>query len=217
MEAAFLKFKRQRKELVDSLYEKGIRDERVLAAINSVPRHKFINSALHMRAYEDTALPIELGQTISQPFTVAVQTEMLEVQPGSKILEIGTGSGYQAAVLCEMGAEVYSVERHRGLYERSRSLLEGLGYRATLKCDDGTLGWSAYAPYDGIVVTAGAPLIPNNLKKQLALGGRLVIPVGDSEKQLMYRIVRTSEDEFQEERFEHFRFVPLIGKKGWEE
>lgn len=212
-----MKFKRQRKELVDSLYEKGIRDERVLAAINSVPRHKFINSALHMRAYEDTALPIELGQTISQPFTVAVQTEMLEVQPGSKILEIGTGSGYQAAVLCEMGAEVYSVERHRGLYERSRSLLEGLGYRATLKCDDGTLGWSAYAPYDGIVVTAGAPLIPNNLKKQLALGGRLVIPVGDSEKQLMYRIVRTSEDEFQEERFEHFRFVPLIGKKGWEE
>lgn len=212
-----MKFKRQRQELVDSLYEKGIRDKLVLSAINSVPRHNFIDSALHRRAYEDTALPIELGQTISQPFTVAVQTEMLEIKPGNKVLEIGTGSGYQAAVLCEMGAEVYSVERHRGLYERARSLLGELGYRATLKCDDGTLGWSAYAPYDGIIVTAGAPLIPDNLKRQLSIGGRLVIPVGDSEKQLMYRIVRISEDEFEEERFEHFRFVPLIGKKGWGE
>ena len=212
-----MKFKRQRQGLVNSLYEKGIRDELVLSAINSVPRHKFIDSALHMRAYEDTALPIELGQTISQPFTVAVKTEMLELKPGDKVLEIGTGSGYQAAVLCEMGAEVYSVERHRGLYERSRTLLADLGYRATLKCDDGTLGWSAYAPYNAIIVTAGAPLIPNNLKQQLSNGGRLVIPVGDSEKQLMYRIVRVSEDEFEEERFEHFRFVPLIGKKGWGE
>lgn len=212
-----MKFKRQRQELVNSLYEKGIRDELVLAAINSVPRHEFIDSALHRRAYEDTALPIELGQTISQPFTVAVQTEMLELKPGNKVLEIGTGSGYQAAVLCEIGAEVFSVERHRGLYERARTLLGELGYRTTLKCDDGTLGWSAYSPYDGIIVTAGAPLIPDNLKKQLAIGGRLVIPVGDSEKQLMYRIVRVSEDEFEEERFEHFRFVPLIGKKGWDE
>ncbi len=217
MEGAVLKFKRQRQELVNSLYEKGIRDERALTAINMVPRHKFIDSALHRRAYEDTALPIELGQTISQPFTVAVQTQMLEVKPGAKILEIGTGSGYQAAVLCEMGADVYSVERHRGLYERARFLLEELGYRPTLKCDDGTLGWSAYAPYDGIVVTAGAPLIPDNLKQQLTIGGRLVIPVGDSEKQHMYRIKRLSETEFEEERFEHFRFVPLIGKKGWEE
>lgn len=212
-----MKFKRQRLELVNSLYDKGIRDERVLAAINAVPRHKFIDSALHMRAYEDTALPIELGQTISQPFTVAIQTQMLEVKPGSKILEIGTGSGYQSAVLCEMGAEVYSVERHRGLYERARSLLKDLGYRATLKCDDGTLGWSAYAPYDGIVVTAGAPLVPDNLKQQLSIGGRLVIPVGDSDKQLMYRIQRSSENNFDEERYEHFRFVPLIGKKGWNE
>lgn len=217
MEGVVLKFKRQRQELVNSLYEKGIHDKRVLTAINSVPRHKFIDSALHRRAYEDTALPIELGQTISQPFTVAIQTQMLEVGPGAKILEIGTGSGYQAAVLCEMGAEVYSVERHRGLYERARFLLKDLGYRPTLKCDDGTLGWSAYAPYDGIVVTAGAPLIPDNLKQQLAIGGKLVIPVGDSEKQHMYRITRRSETEFEEERFEHFRFVPLIGKKGWEE
>lgn len=217
VEKSGLKFRHRRQRLVDSLYEKGIRDERVLAAINAVPRHLFIDSALHSKAYEDTALPIALGQTISQPFTVAVQSEMLQVKRGDKVLEIGTGSGYQAAVLCEMGAAVYSIERHRGLYERARLILEELGYRAILKCGDGTLGWSAYAPYDGIVVTAGAPVIPDNLKQQLAIGGRLVIPVGDSEKQNMYRIIRESENKFIEEQYDHFRFVPLIGKKGWGE
>lgn len=210
-------FKKRRAKLVEELKRKGIGTESVLSAIGRVKRHKFVDTALQRRAYEDTALPIPLGQTISQPYTVARQTEMLEVNPGDKVLEIGTGSGYQAAVLCEMKAQVYSVERHRKLYERAKDTLAMLGYRAMLKCDDGTLGWSAYAPYDAVVVTAGAPVIPETLKAQLAIGGRLVIPVGGSEHQDMYRITRISEDEFREEQFANFKFVPLIGKKGWEE
>ncbi len=212
-----LKFKRRREALVDDLQKKGIQDANVLTAIEKVPRHLLVDSALQHRAYEDTALPIQLGQTISQPFTVARQTELLVVRPGDKILEIGTGSGYQCALLCELGARVYSVERHRGLYENAREMLSHMGYKPMLKCGDGTLGWSAYAPYDGIIVTAGAPVIPESLKKQLTIGGRLVIPVGDSEKQVMYRIIRLSEDSFKEESFSNFKFVPLIGKKGWEE
>lgn len=212
-----LKFKRHRKALVDELQEKGIQDANVLSAIDKVPRHLLVDSALQHRAYEDTALPIQLGQTISQPFTVARQTELLVVRPGDKILEVGTGSGYQCALLCEMGASVYSVERHRGLYEKAREMLAQMGYKAMLKCGDGTLGWSAYAPYDGIIVTAGAPVIPESLKQQLAIGGRLVIPVGNAEKQVMYRIIRLGEDSFKEESFANFKFVPLIGKKGWEE
>lgn len=212
-----LKFKRRRQALVDELYNKGIRDANVLTAIEKVPRHLLIDTALQNRAYEDTALPIQLGQTISQPFTVARQTELLMVKRGDKILEVGTGSGYQCSLLCEMGAQVYSVERHLDLYEKARAMLKLMGYRANLKCGDGTLGWSAYAPYDGIIVTAGAPVIPDNLKIQLSIGGRLVIPVGDAEKQAMIRIIRLSEEEFKEESFSDFKFVPLIGKKGWEE
>ena len=208
-------FNKRRKVLVDELASRGIRDERVLRAFDTVPRHIFIDTALSHRAYEDTALPIEMGQTISQPFTVAKQTELMEVEPGDKILEIGTGSGYQAAILCEMGARVFSVERHHMLYDRSREILNKLGYRPTLKCGDGTLGWSAYAPYMGIVVTAGAPVIPESLKAQLDVGGRLVVPVGDEEKQVMYRITRLVDDDFEEEKFSIFKFVPLIGRQGW--
>lgn len=208
-------FNKRRMALVEQLSKKGIRDERLLKALGEVKRHLFVDTALGNRAYEDTALPIEMGQTISQPFTVAKQTELLQVEPSDKVLEIGTGSGYQAAILCAMGAQVYSVERHQMLYERSREILQKLGYRTTLKCDDGTLGWSAYAPYNAIVVTAGAPVIPEALKKQLDLGGRLVVPVGDEEKQAMYRITRIDEDHFQEERFSIFKFVPLIGQQGW--
>lgn len=212
-----LKFKRRRERLVESLREKGIRDERLLSAIGRVPRHLMIDTALEERAYRDTALPIGQGQTISQPYTVACQTELLNVQPGDRILEVGTGSGYQAAILCEMGADVFSIERQEKLYERAREMLRTLGYEVMLKLGDGTMGWSAYSPYDSIVVTAGAPSIPEALVDQLAIGGRLVVPVGDAERQIMYRVTRVDEDEFEEERFDAFKFVPLIGRKGWQE
>lgn len=209
------RFVRPRQKLVDQLKEKGIKDERVLNAIGKIPRHKLIDTALHSKAYHDTALPIGMGQTISQPFTVAAQTELLAIQPGEKILEIGTGSGYQCMVLCELGADVYSVERHNELYHRAKDALRDFGYKAMLKVGDGTLGWSTYAPYDGIVVTAGAPVVPDDLVNQLNIGGRLVIPVGDNEKQVMLRIIRVSENEYEREELADFKFVPLIGEKGW--
>jgi len=203
-------------KLVKTIEEKGIKDQKVLQAVQSVPRHIFVDTAFENRAYEDSALPIGNGQTISQPYTVAAQTELLEVEKGDKILEIGTGSGYQAAILCQMGAEVYSVERHEKLYLNAKEILQELGYRPHLKLGDGTLGWSAYAPYDGIVVTAGAPVVPEDLKQQLKVGGKLVVPVGDQKSQVMIRITRTDEDEFKEERLSRFKFVPLIGEKGWD-
>ncbi|MDR9417959.1 protein-L-isoaspartate(D-aspartate) O-methyltransferase [Gracilimonas sp.] len=209
------RFVRPRKQLVELLRKKGIEDERVLRAIGKIPRHKLIDTALYPRAYKDTALPIGMGQTISQPFTVAAQTELLAVEQGDKILEIGTGSGYQCMILCELGAEVYSVERHKELYHRAKESLQDLGYKAMLKVGDGTLGWSAYAPYDGIVVTAGAPVVPDDLVQQLSIGGRLVIPVGDENRQAMHRITRVSENEYDREEMADFKFVPLIGEKGW--
>ncbi|MEX0857009.1 MAG: protein-L-isoaspartate(D-aspartate) O-methyltransferase [Balneolaceae bacterium] len=209
------RFVRPRKKLVEILREKGIEDERVLAAIGKIPRHKLIDTALHSKAYHDTALPIGMGQTISQPFTVAAQSELLAIEPGEKVLEIGTGSGYQCMVLCELGADVYSVERHSELYHRAKEALRDLGYKAMLKVGDGTLGWSTYAPYDGIVVTAGAPVVPDDLVSQLNIGGRLVIPVGDDQKQIMLRITRVGDNEYEREELANFKFVPLIGEKGW--
>ncbi len=211
------RFAKPRQRLVEQLMEKGIEDPLVLKAIGTLPRHTLIDTALHHRAYEDSALPIGLGQTISQPFTVAKQTELLGIQPGDKILEIGTGSGYQCMVLCELKAEVYSVERHNELYHRAKDALRALGYRPQLKCGDGTLGWSTYAPYHGIVVTAGAPVVPDDLIRQLHIGGRLIIPVGSSTEQSMLRITRVSEEEYRQEEYEGFKFVPLIGQKGWKE
>jgi len=211
------KFKQRRKRLVQTLAEKGIEDQRVLAAFNMVPRHMFVDTALQDRAYKDTALPIGKKQTISQPYTVARQTELLEVKPGEKVLEIGTGSGYQAAILCELGAEVYTIERHKELYKRAKSILRDLGYSIRFKLGDGTLGWSAYAPYDAIVVTAGAPVVPKDLVDQLSLNGRLVVPVGDDKRQEMIRIIKIRENEYEEERYSDFKFVPLIGKKGWQQ
>ena len=210
------KFLNRRKKLADQIQEKGIKDHRVLQAIEGIPRHVFVDSALENRAYEDSALPIGCGQTISQPYTVAAQTELLEVEKGDKILEIGTGSGYQAAILCFLGANVYSVERHEPLYLKSRKILKNLGYRPQLKCGDGTVGWSAYAPYDGIVVTAGAPIVPEDLISQLSVGGRLVVPVGNQKMQTMTRIIRTDEDSYEQEQHRQFKFVPLIGEKGWD-
>lgn len=212
-----LKFKQRRKKLVEELRKKGIEDERVLDAFNHVPRHTFVDTALEDRAYKDTALPIGMEQTISQPYTVARQTELLEVFPGEKVLEIGTGSGYQAAILCELGAEVYSVERHKELYEKARSTLRELGYPVQLKLGDGSLGWSAYAPYDAIVVTAGAPVVPDDLVNQLNVNGRLVVPVGDEKMQEMVRVRKVREDEYEEDHYRNFKFVPLVGEKGWKE
>ncbi len=208
------KYRHRRNKLVSGLKDKGITSGEVLSAIARIPRHEFVDTAFADRAYEDSALPIDMKQTISQPFTVAKQTEMLQLVPGEKVLEIGTGSGYQAAILLELGAEVYTVERHRLLYERAREILHRLDYRLMMKCGDGTEGWPAYAPYNGIVVTAGAPVVPEALVQQLSEGGRLVIPVGDETRQAMHRITREGDD-FHEEIFEDYKFVPLIGRSGW--
>ncbi len=210
------KFKQRRTRLVNTLAEKGIKDHRVLEAFSMVPRHLFVDTALQNRAYKDTALPIGKEQTISQPYTVARQTELLEVKPGEKVLEIGTGSGYQAAILCELGAEVYTVERHKELYEKARSTLKELGYSVRFKLGDGTLGWSAYDPYNAIVVTAGAPVVPDDLVEQLSINGRLVVPVGGENRQEMVRITKIREEEYEEEHFSDFKFVPLVGEKGWQ-
>jgi protein-L-isoaspartate(D-aspartate) O-methyltransferase len=211
------KFVSRRKRLAKQVKNKGISDPRVLHAIESIPRHIFVDSALENRAYEDSALPIGCGQTISQPYTVAAQTELLDVGEDDKVLEIGTGSGYQAAILCHMGADVYSIERHEPLYRKARETLNELGYRPQLKCGDGTKGWSAYAPYDKIIVTAGAPVVPQDLVSQLKTGGILIVPVGDQDVQTMTKITRTGEDSFKEEQLKQFKFVPLIGEKGWDQ
>ncbi|MDZ4698451.1 MAG: protein-L-isoaspartate(D-aspartate) O-methyltransferase [Rhodothermales bacterium] len=212
------KYDRLRARLVEDLRVKGIEDERVLAAIGRVPRHRFVEPAMQQRAYEDEALPIGLNQTISQPYTVAHQTLLIEPKRRDRILEIGTGSGYQAAVLCEMGAEVYSIERHQALHDRAKAILRELGYRVITKCGDGTLGWPAFAPYDKIVVTAGAAGVPEALLEQLAQpkgdtsGGCLVIPVGSADEQMMKRIYRTGEHTYRHEETNVFRFVPLVGE-----
>ncbi len=207
------KYERQKARLVEELREKGIDDERVLRAIGAVPRHKFVEQAFRQRAYEDEALPIGLKQTISQPFTVAYQTMMLDPQKNERVLEIGMGSGYQAAILCELGARVFSVERHEALYLRTKKLLNKLRYRVVSKCGDGTLGWPAFAPFDKILVTAGALGVPEELLYQLITpGGKLVIPVGDDNGQVMKEITRTGEDTFEEKNTKTFRFVPLIGE-----
>lgn len=207
------KFSRLRDRLVDEIREKGIHDERVLKAIGAVPRHLFVEQAFQHRAYEDEALPIGLKQTISQPFTVAYQTMLLNPKRNENVLEIGTGSGYQAAVLCEMGARVYSIERHEQLYHRAKKILSSLRYRVVSKCGDGTLGWPAFAPFDKILVTAGALGVPEEVLEQLKdPGGLLVIPVGDQEGQVMKHITRTGPTSYDEESTKSFRFVPLIGE-----
>lgn len=203
-----------RNKLVKKLAEKGIQDERVLAAIGRVPRHAFFENALLEHAYQDKAFPIGEGQTISQPYTVAFQTEKLEIRSGDKVLEIGTGSGYQACILLEMGARVYTIEYNRTLFERTRSFLPLLGYKPFFFYGDGSKGLPAKAPYDKIIVTAGAPVVPQALTDQLTDGGILVIPVGDREKQVMLRIRKMRGRLFTEE-FDNFAFVPLLGRDGW--
>lgn len=196
--------------MTDALRRRGINDEAVLAAMGAVPRHFFLEKAFEEHAYEDKPFPIGHQQTISQPFTVAYQTALLEVQSRDRILEIGTGSGYQAAILAALGARVYTVERQEALYSNAKNLLADLGFTA-VKCyfRDGTNGLPEYAPYDKILVTAGAPAVPEALKQQLMIGGKLVIPVGE-EVQYMYRITRLSPTEFKEEILDAFRFVPFL-------
>ncbi len=203
-----------RQKLVRKLAEKGIKDERILSAINRVPRHVFFENALLEHAYQDKAFPIGEGQTISQPYTVAFQTEKLELKPGDKVLEIGTGSGYQACILLEMGAKVYTIEYNRKLYELTRSFLPQLGYRPYFFYGDGSKGLPLKAPFNKIIVTAGAPVIPTALTDQLAEGGILIIPVGNREKQAMLRISKVN-GELVKEAFDNFAFVPLLGEAGW--
>ena len=211
------RFQKRRARLVEELRNKGIDDERVLAAIGTIPRHLFVDDALLHRAYNDEALPIGLKQTISQPFTVAYQSMMLAPRLHERILEIGTGSGYQAAVLCEMGARVFTIERLRVLYERTLIQLKQLGYNALCRYGDGTQGWEAVGPFDGIIVTAGARDAPEKLLEQLRMpedgspGGRMIIPIGGRTSQRMTRITRTGPDDYDREVTEGFRFVPLIG------
>ena len=213
------KYQHQRAQLARNLRSKGIEDERVLDAFATVPRHEFIEPALRNRAYADEALPIGMRQTISQPFTVAYQTMMLGVKPGDRVLEVGTGSGYQAAILCEMGVRVFTIERHKPLQERAKRLLGKLGYRIVARHGDGTQGWPAFAPYDGIIVTAGTAEVPSALLDQLRVasdkqaGGRLVIPLGGEEGQTMNRITRTGPDAYEREETHGFRFVPLVSEE----
>jgi len=203
-----------RNNLVKKLRLKGILDERVLAAIGKVPRHVFFDDALLNHAYEDKAFPIGEGQTISQPYTVAFQTEKLEIKLGDKVLEIGTGSGYQAAILIEMGANVYTIEFQRKLFERTKEFLPSIGYKPFFFFGDGSKGIPAKAPYNKIIVTAGAPIIPDALIEQLSDDGILIIPVGDREKQKMVRIIKKNGKLLKEE-FDNFAFVPLLGEQGW--
>ncbi len=199
-----------RKKLVDEIERKGITDRSVLEAIGKVPRHLFMESGFLNFAYRDQAFPIGAGQTISQPFTVAYQSQLLKVSSKSKILEIGTGSGYQAAVLLEMGAQVFTIERQRELYVKVQQFLPSIGYNPRFFYGDGYKGLPSYGPFDGIIVTAAAPYIPEDLKKQMKVGGRLVIPVNSENHQVMTVITRTGENEFEEQHFGNFSFVPML-------
>jgi len=207
--------KGMRKQLVKKLSEKGISDPNVLKALEKVPRHIFLDSAFVEHAYEDKAFPIGDGQTISQPYTVAMQSMLLQVKKGDKVLEIGTGSGYQSCVLLELGAKLYSIEYIKNLHEKAKKTLTGMGYNAHFFCGDGTLGLASYAPYDKIIVTAGAPYVPEKLIEQLNPGGILVIPVGDGKSQSMLRIIKQKDGSIIQEQHGDFRFVPLTGKDGW--
>ena len=212
-------YEKMRKKMVDSqLRSRGVRDERVLRAMEKIPRHLFVEEGLRDQAYSDHPLPIGERQTISQPYMVALMTEALSLGGTEKVLEVGTGSGYQAAVLAELADRVFSIERIAKMADRARRILGALRYSNVLiKVGDGTYGWKDEAPFDGIIVTAGAPKVPETLVAQLAVGGRLVIPVGDRFTQTLFRVVRRSEDpgDVEKEDLGGCRFVDLIGDHGW--
>ncbi len=205
------KHKGMRKALVEEVRKKGIVDIAVLEAIGKIPRHLFLDSSFDRIAYQDVAFPIGSGQTISQPYTVAFQSQLLEISKGQKVLEVGTGSGYQACVLVELGAKVYSIERQRNLFSKTKRFVETLGYRMNLFYGDGYKGLPTYGPFDKIIVTAGAPEIPKELLLQLKVGGWMVIPVGDQDKgQIMTKISRITETEFAKKTYGNFAFVPML-------
>jgi len=211
-------FAERREAMVaNQIARRGVRSEAVLAAMRSVPRERFVPEAMRDFAYDDTPLPIAARQTISQPYIVAFMIEALKLEGGEKVLEIGTGSGYAAAVLSGVAGEVYTVERIGALADGAAAVLAGLGYdKVHVRHGDGTLGWAEHAPYDAIVVTAGGPQVPDTLRHQLAVGGRMVMPVGRSETcQDLIRVTRIGEDEYRTENIADVRFVPLVGEEGW--
>jgi protein-L-isoaspartate(D-aspartate) O-methyltransferase len=212
MEDSFL-HKGLRRKLVEEIRKKGIRDEKVLAAINKVPRHHFMDSGFVHFAYKDQAFPISSNQTISQPYTVAFQSEILEIKRGDKILEIGTGSGYQSAVLIELGAKVYTIERHKVLSMQAQTLLPKLGYRPHFFYGDGFKGLPTYAPFDKIIVTAGAPEVPTKLIEQLKPGGLMIIPIGNDDNQIMTLIEKKSDELYDRTEHGDFLFVPMLKGK----
>lgn len=213
-----MEFERLRNLMVDTqLVSRGIKDERVLAAMRKVPRHLFIDETLIDRAYEDHALPIGEEQTISQPYMVAIMTELLELRGNERVLEIGTGSGYQCAILAELASKVYSIERVNALAIKSKRLLDSLGYKnIEIRVANGTYGWKEESPFDGIIVTAGAPEIPETLIEQLVVGGKLVIPVGDRWSQILIKVTKTPEGAITQS-ITGCIFVPLLGGLGWKE
>lgn len=202
-----------RQKLVETIKEKGIKDTRIIEAIGKVPRHFFMDSGFIEFAYRDQAFPIAAGQTISQPYTVAFQTELLEVKKHDKVLEVGTGSGFQCAILLELGAKVHTIERQRELFLKAKSLLNQMGYKPYFYYGDGYLGVPAQAPFDKILITAGAPEIPRDLLNQLKVGGRMVVPVGGTSGQVMMAVDRISEDEYKETEHGYFAFVPMLKGK----
>ncbi|MBW7867316.1 MAG: protein-L-isoaspartate(D-aspartate) O-methyltransferase [Brumimicrobium sp.] len=201
-----------RRQLIEELRNKGITNETILEAFDKVPRHFFLDTSFMNQAYSDMAFQIGAGQTISQPFTVAFQTQLLEVQKGHRILEIGTGSGFQTSILCAMGAKVISIERQKELFIKAKTVIAHLGYTPNLFYGDGYKGKETYAPFDGVLVTCGAPFIPEALKDQLKVGGKLVIPVGEGKVQVMMRLTKLGNDEWKEETFGNFSFVPMLTK-----
>lgn len=209
------KLKGLRRRLSQEMALKGIKDEAVLHAIEKVPRHFFLETAFAEQAYEDKAFPIGDKQTISQPYTVAYQSQILEVKPGQKVLEIGTGSGYQACILAEMGAKVFSVERIPALLSRARSIMRHLNYEIKTQLGDGSLGWAEKAPFDKIIITAAAPHIPEVLLQQLAPRGFMVVPVGGQDRQVMKRVKKDEKGAAMVESLDYFKFVPLLGENGW--
>jgi protein-L-isoaspartate(D-aspartate) O-methyltransferase len=207
----------RRRMVEDQVIRRGVTDERVIDAMLNVPRHKFVEEALEAQAYQDAPLPIGERQTISQPYMVAVMSEALALKGSETVLEVGTGSGYQAAVLALLADRVFSLERIPSLARRARKVLDRCGFsKVNIRLADGTHGWQDMAPFDAIVVTAGAPEVPKDYLAQLTIGGRLVIPVGDRESQVLMRITRTADEEYLEEQMLGCRFVPLIGNHGWQ-